>query len=285
MGRRKTSAFEDLVDLIAMLPWWAGVAAAGVFYLWLHNLASGEIAVATQPGQAGQMVSQALWKGLASGGQYLLPAACLLGAGLSAMGRYRRRKLVSDVASEITSAGVLDGMTWREFEMLVGEAFRQRGFAVIETGGGGADGGVDLVLSRQGERFLVQCKQWKAYKVGVSVVRELYGVMAARGAVGGYVVTSGQFTEEAKGFADGRNIVLMNGAALRALIRDVRPAAEIALNDREPRIATDQRPVMGPPCPDCGAPMARRTAKRGSNAGKSFLGCSRYPACRGIRDI
>src|SRR5574337_673769 len=65
VGRRKTSAFEDLVDLIAMLPWWAGVAAAGGFYLWLHNLASGEIAVATQPGQAGQMVSQALWKGLA----------------------------------------------------------------------------------------------------------------------------------------------------------------------------------------------------------------------------
>jgi restriction system protein len=39
-------------------------------------------------------------------------------------------------------------MTWREFEALVGEYFRLRGFAVTETGGGGADGGVDLMLTK-----------------------------------------------------------------------------------------------------------------------------------------
>jgi hypothetical protein len=35
------------------------------------------------------------------------------------------------------------------------------------------------------EEFLVQCKQWRAFKVGVVVVRKLYGVMAAKGAAGG----------------------------------------------------------------------------------------------------
>lgn len=44
------------------------------------------------------------------------------------------------------------------------------------------------------ELHLVQCKQWKAFKVGLDVVRQLYGVMAARGAAGGFVVTSGTFT-------------------------------------------------------------------------------------------
>ena len=34
--------------------------------------------------------------------------------------------------------------------------------------------------------------------IGVTTVRELYGVMAARGAAGGYVVASGQFTAEAR---------------------------------------------------------------------------------------
>jgi restriction system protein len=38
-----------------------------------------------------------------------------------------------------------------------------------------------------------------------------------------------------------------------------------------------------PACPKCGSPMVERTAKSGSNAGKSFWGCSRFPACRGIR--
>ena len=114
-------------------------------------------------------------------------------------------------------------MTWRQFEMLVGEGFRLQGFQVAETGGGGADGGVDLVLTRAGknggEKFLVQCKQWRAFKVGVDVVRELYGVMAAKGATGGFVVTSGRFTEDAIGFASGRNVTLVDGPKLHALLR------------------------------------------------------------------
>jgi restriction system protein len=52
---------------------------------------------------------------------------------------------------------------------------------------------VDLVLQRDGEKHLVQCKQWRATRVSVMVVRELFGVMAATGAVGGFVVTSGRF--------------------------------------------------------------------------------------------
>ena len=47
------------------------------------------------------------------------------------------------------------------------------------NGGGGTDGGVDLVLRRGNDKFLVQCKQWKAFKVPVQPMRELYGVMTA----------------------------------------------------------------------------------------------------------
>lgn len=82
--------------------------------------------------------------------------------------------------------------------MLVGEVFRIRGFTVIENDSGGADGGIDLVLKKDGEIFLVQCKQWRAYKVSVTVVRELLGVMVTKGAAGGFVVTSGVFTSEAQ---------------------------------------------------------------------------------------
>ncbi|WP_233094641.1 restriction endonuclease [Delftia acidovorans] len=49
-------------------------------------------------------------------------------------------------------------MSWQQFETLVGEGFQQRGGRVKETGGGGPDGGVDLVLSKDGEKTLVQCK-------------------------------------------------------------------------------------------------------------------------------
>jgi restriction system protein len=49
-------------------------------------------------------------------------------------------------------------------------------------------------LMKNGERFLVQCKHWRKEQVGVTVARELNGVMAAAGAQGGYVVTGGRFT-------------------------------------------------------------------------------------------
>jgi restriction system protein len=142
------------------------------------------------------MVTQTVWKTLASFGQYILPVICLAGAGVSAWRRREQRALVANVVQS-KAADALDGMSWQQFEGLVGEAFRLQGYSVAETGGGGADGGVDLVLTKGSEKFLVQCKQWKAFKVGVDVARELYGVMAAMGAAGGFVVTSGRFTEEA----------------------------------------------------------------------------------------
>ena len=283
--KKKTSAAEDLMDIVAMLPWWVGVALAIASYLFLSKLAVQSVAPAIQLGQVGAMVTQTLWKTLAYFGQYLLPLICLAGAGMSAWRRGERRALVQNVTQN-DAAGALDGMSWQQFEQLVGEAFRMQGYAVAETGGGGADGGVDLVLTRDGEKSLVQCKQWRAYKVGVDVVRQLYGVMAAKGAAGGFVVTSGRFTDEAQRFAEGRNINLIDGTELGALIGPVQTAASRA----EP---TSKRPAMrprvaesiGPACPTCQRPMVKRLAKRGGNAGAEFWGCSSYPACRGVRPI
>jgi restriction system protein len=113
-------------------------------------------------------------------------------------------------------------MTWLEFEVLVGEAFRQKGYKVQELGGTSPDGGVDLVLTKGSEKFLVQCKQWKAFKVGVDVVRELYGVMAAKGAAGGFVVTSGRFTADATVFASGRNVTLIDGVQLFTMLQSTK---------------------------------------------------------------
>jgi restriction system protein len=183
-------------------------------------------------------------------------------------------------------------MSWQEFEMLVGEAFRAQGYAVMERGGTQADGGVDLVLRKGSETFLVQCKQWKAFKVGVEVVRQLYGVMASRGAAGGFVITSGTFTEDAKEFADGRNVRLIDGARLFGLIQQGRLAKEprTAPTPSRPTLPNSGAPSLAPfttqkvpQCPVCAATMVRRTARKGPNAGSQFWGCARFPECRGTR--
>ena len=274
MARRKQNLFADLVEISSRLRWWVGAALALISYLILHSVAGKEVAAPMQPGAIGHVASQTLIKTLAMIAQYLLPLAFLLGAGMSAYSRYKHGTLHAQVAAN-ADRDALNGMSWQEFEALVGEVFRRTGYAVTETGGGGADGGIDLILKKDGETFLVQCKQWKAYKVGVSTVRELYGVMAAQGATGGFVVTSGVFTDEARAFAAGRNIELVNGEELHALIRK--------MNWVSPSKATGATDSKVPTCPVCQSAMVKRTAKRGANAGNEFWGCQQYPACKGTR--
>jgi len=293
--RKKTSPLEDILDLLSLLPWWVCLVLAAVSYVVLNNLAA-PIKPSDIQGQGGAMVGAMMQKaiihGLATMGQYLVPLMCLIAAAISAWRRKQRRELIAGV-SEAERSDALDGMNWREFEILVGESYRQQGYQVAELGGEGPDGGVDLVLTKGKEKFFVQCKQWKAYKVGVTTVRELYGVMAAKGATGGFVVTSGRFTADAMEFAQGRNIELIDGPRLFAMIQRARRTG----TSSSPSIAADssaqaQRPeatavattqAASPDCPRCGASMQLRTARQGANAGSNFWGCSTYPKCRGTR--
>lgn len=281
--RRKEGGWEALVEVVALLPWWAGLIAAAVSYLVLHPIASAPLeVVAYQQGQIASTVMPAIWRGLATVGQYFLSMTFIIGALLSAWRRRERRHLVRDVAQS-ASADALDAMTWSEFEKLVGEGFRMQGYTVEEIGGGGADGGVDLVLRRGGEKFLVQCKQWRAYRVGVDVVRQLYGVMAARGAAGGFVVTSGRYTDEAVDFAAGRNVQLIDGPKLTGLLKQANQNGSAPAPSQRPADSPIAQAV--PACPLCTKPMTRRIARKGANAGASFWGCTAYPACKGTRHI
>ena len=283
--RKKSSPIDDLVEIVAMMPWWAGCILALVSYLLLHRAANQAVVANFVPGQAATLVTQSLWRALATIGQYLLPLVCLAGAAVSAYGRHRRQKLVATVVGG-HAADALDGITWQEFELLVGEAFRLQGFQVTESGGGGGDGGIDLVLRKGGEKFLVQCKQWKAFSVGVTVVRELYGVMAANGATGGFVVTSGRFTQDAKAFASGRNIKLVDGPRLFGMIKQAQAARSVIEKHPDSQAAPTHNHIdTQPTCPVCNKQMVRRTAKRGNAAGSTFWGCSGYPSCRGTRQI
>jgi DNA-binding helix-hairpin-helix protein with protein kinase domain len=48
-------------------------------------------------------------------------------------------------------------------------------------------------------------------------------------------------------------------------------------------VSTTTRSPATNTCPSCGAPMVRRTARKGKHAGRQFWGCSKFPACKGTR--
>lgn len=83
--RNKSSAFEDIILLIAKLPWWAGLLIAFISYLWLHSIASKPIPTPV-PGiqHMGDMVASQMWHTFAFFLQYIIPICSLIGAGISA---------------------------------------------------------------------------------------------------------------------------------------------------------------------------------------------------------
>jgi restriction system protein len=263
MARKRSSAIEDLMDISSKLPWQGGVGLALVTYIFMHILAGFPVSNGTGVN---------VWAIFAGIFQYLIPFVLLVGAFVSFILRKRQSELHGRVVAD-PSADALEKMSWREFEGLTAETFRREGYRVVERGGDGPDGGVDLELYMGADKYLVQCKQWRVMKVGVATVRELYGVMTAERAVGGFVVASGSFTNDAESFAEGRAIRLVDARKFRAMIGGV--AA-----DKSAMVETTN---AVPTCPKCGSDMVRRTAKSGNNAGNQFWGCSQYPGCRGVR--
>lgn len=289
--KHNSDSIGSVVELLALLPWWLCLIAAVAVFTYLHDqsqAARATLSVSSTDPAVGlhAPINVLVYYGFQVG-KVLATGILVAAAGISYLARAKRRQLI-EMAHATRS---LDAMTWQEFELLVGEAFRLQGYTVKELGGNGPDGGVDLVLIKDGRRHLVQCKQWKTYVVGVDVVRQIFGVMAAEGAASCFVVTSGKFTQAALDFAKGQKITLIDGPKLMDMIVQVRRGktasssychdANASLTRREQ--SPSPSPVHhSPSCPVCDGQMIRRKPRHG---GHPFWGCSGYPSCRGTRNI
>lgn len=268
MTRRKQGGFE----LIASMPWPVGIVLGILGYVAVrHGIAwylsaMGGPALAQVGKAAGQGSPFAMLAWTVFG-------ICWFAALCSFIARRRRSRLLETQ----TGLDSLRATNWKQFEMLVGEAFRRQGYRIEETGLGGADGGIDLLLGKNGKTTLVQCKQWRSQRVDVKVVREMYGLLAHHGADAVKIVAIGDFTPDARRFAQGKPIELIHGEALLALIRGVQNATSSVVNAAaKPAVKL----AATPDCPSCGAPMIKRNNRRTSD---TFWGCAKYPGCRGTR--
>jgi hypothetical protein len=114
-----------------------------------------------------------------------------------------------------------------EFEWLVGEVFRRDGWQVEETGRqDGPDGNVDLRLTRNGDRRIVQCKRWTSWLVKVEDVRAFGGTLLEAGLPGaaGIFVTLSDFTSAARDHAKKTGLILVDNRDLYARVERVRTA-------------------------------------------------------------
>ncbi|KXI31050.1 restriction endonuclease [Paraglaciecola hydrolytica] len=255
-----------LFDLLLDAPWWVSVLLAACTYLTFAFIFP--LIETNNP-----FIN--MFKAAFTNMGPFLSALLLLPAPFAYFNGRRKRQLV-DVQSDIDS---IKALSWKAFEELVAEAYRRQGYRVIENGFG-PDGGVDVKLFKDNVVTLVQCKQWRSKNVGVSVIREMFGVLTAQQAQKVIVICCGGFTADAVAFADGKPIQLIGGTELLTMVKNVQVELVMQQVSNTAELVT----AINNLCPKCGAHLVERQAKRGVNIGNSFLGCSAFPKCRFTKD-
>jgi restriction system protein len=141
---RRHSTLDDLITL----PWWFNLILAAIVYVtlrfWLPTI---------------EFQSPAL-RGIAGATPILaglFASVLVFIAAISAYHAWQKGELLN----KQTGISSVKSLPWKDFEYLVGEAYRRKGFHVHDNAGAGADGGIDLTLTMDGEKYLVQCKNWK----------------------------------------------------------------------------------------------------------------------------
>jgi restriction system protein len=211
VARRTKSGFEQ----IAAMPWWIGILVGLIGYVAIRHGIGWYFGAVNNPYTSGlgKLAASGIYAPLG----WILLAGCWIAAFASFIGRRNRRQLLDNQ----TGIDSLRQMSWRQFELLVGEAFRRQGYTVEETGLGGADGGIDLILHKNSQTTLVQCKQWQNWQVGVKVLREMYGLLMHHQAAAVKIVALGDYTSDARRFAQGKPIELIHGGELISTVRSL----------------------------------------------------------------
>jgi restriction system protein len=140
----------------------------------------------------------------------------------------------------------------------------------------GADGGIDIKVNDKNGKViaLAQCKSWNK-PIGVSLIRELFGIMAAEKVKHGIFLTTSIFSNEAKQFAQNKALLLVDGDEF------IKAISLLRLEDKKRiDILVGQDDSSTPTCVHCNLKLVKRTTKSGPNAGRIFWGCANYPKCK-----
>jgi Restriction endonuclease len=167
----------------------------------------------------------------------------------------------------------LNKIDWFQFEKIVALTYRKLGYSVTRRGGANPDGGIDLIIEKNGQRAGVQCKQWKTWNVGVKAVREFLGALTHAGIQKGIFITLRGYSGEAKLLAQDHGIEMLNETDLAVLLEKTDAGFDPEALD----VLSDTRKF----CPKCEREMVLKTARKGKGAGQQFWACPGYPwKCR-----
>jgi restriction endonuclease Mrr len=128
---------------------------------------------------------------------------------------YKAAEQEAEQALQRRKRSYWESLNGYQFERETAEVLKRYEFSPRLTPGSG-DGGVDIEVTRNGLKGVVQCKA-HVTSAGPSVVRDLYGVIHHRRADFGIVVSRGGFTRGADEFARDKPIYFLDTDDLIAM--------------------------------------------------------------------
>lgn len=156
----------------------------------------------------------------------------------------------------------LDG---HQFEDAVAAVYRTNGY-IAQVSKQGGDGGVDIILEKDGKTIAVQCKAHKK-EIGPSVARDLYGTISHLGIEEGIIVSRSGFTAGVYEFVQNKHIELVTLNDLMNMQTFIK--SEKAVQHPQPQKPQPQKPQNQKPQaqkPQAQKPQAQKLqAQKNSN--------------------
>ena len=124
----------------------------------------------------------------------------------------RRQREERERQGRLRTIEGLHKLTGSEFEELIESLFLGDGYEVQRCGRSGNDG-IDLIIKMSSSTDVVQCMRWRS-DIRSPVVHDFYGAMMQADARHGFIVTTADFSVNARAFARGKPISLIAGQDL-----------------------------------------------------------------------
>jgi restriction system protein len=183
--------------VLSPLRWKRENVLAGMIIAWTLLLSGWLFAGAVSPRPLVALIPEPLNTYL-----FFLTGMALLIWGL--LREMRRQRFLQAVAGRDRSTAQVLDMSTRQFEDMTIELYRSLGYRAKRIGGG------ILLRGRKGGCWLVQCRGWHG-PVGEDVVRQFWDEVQTHEVDGGILITTGIYSRQARDWAEGKHLSLMEG--------------------------------------------------------------------------
>lgn len=260
------SRLYAVIRYLARQAWLSSLIIAMVSYFMLHRYYLAVVPSDTTPAT--------FWQQTTYMGQYLVPAFFVIQAVALLLRAKEPAKAVSlPMATRSPDKEALSKLSWWVFEHMCTSLYNSRGYQVCAPEETNTNEGTTLRLKKGTNVYLAQSKHWKTRQIDLAEVNELSDAMTAAGAIGGFIVTLGQFTPLAKTLARSRHIELTPVSEVFGMVGK--------------RVPDPNQPAMvSTPyiCPAYIPPISTETNSNATHVAGSCWQCGKFSTCNGTED-